>query len=139
MEFLRDSFRNAQRLFLQGRSLRREGNYQIPLVLRILCPGEIALCLQLLQKRAEGVGFQAQRLAEELLVDLLFLPENHHDDVLGIGQIQPVEKGLVFPGDQVGYGIQGKTQLIFQTQRGVSVIHGFHLRIYYIARDINCQ
>ena len=49
------------------------------------------------------------------------LPEHHHGDVLGVGQVDLVQKGLVALDDLPRAGVQREAQLVLQLQ--AVVIH----------------
>ena len=55
--------------------------------------------------------------SEIFYIDLFFLPQYHHRDVLCIGQIQLIQKRFISSYDLLCACIQGKTDLIVQFYR----------------------
>ena len=104
------------RFALQGSALVGEGYVQVALVLGGAGAGNDPLDLQLLEKRGKRT-----RIQEKVVTDLLdgqgiVLPEQEHGDILGVSQIQFIQVGLIELDDLTGSGIQGKADLVLQTQ-----------------------
>ena len=127
MEFPGNGLRNADGFVPQLFSGLGQRDHEIPLVALVPDLFDVALGFQLLQEGRYRVGLQEEGFAQKFLVDLLFLPQHHHDDVLRVGEVELVEGWLVFPGDHVRDGVQRKAQLVLQSQNVVFIFHGEYL------------
>ena len=56
-------------------------------------------------------------------IHLAPVPHDHHGQILGIGQVQLIQKRLIPADDLLGAGIKRKTELVLQFQTIVFMIH----------------
>ena len=68
-------------------------------------------------------GVRMQALAHLFFGDRIGFPEDHHHNVLRIGEIQVRQHGMIELGDLAGGGVQGETELIFELQRVIFLAH----------------
>ena len=66
----------------------------------------------------EGVGLQAQALAQLAHRAVVALPQHHHRQVLRIGEAQAVQQRLVEPVEGVVRGIDGEAQEVVEPELG---------------------
>ena len=134
---------NAQRLLAQSGALFGDGHFHPAFVGAAAATRDEALRLHLLQKRRERAGVKVQLGAQLAYRDGLLLPENHHRQVLRVGQAQQVEQGGVAAHHFLRGGIEGKAQLVSQLEplfgaQGEIVDHCFgHIGTSYWAESDN--
>ncbi len=75
---------------------------------------DVALCLELFQKRGERPGIEKQLFAEFRDVALLFFPEHEHHYVLRVRKVERFQVRGVTTRDFLGRGVQRKAQLVFE-------------------------
>ena len=71
---------------------------------------------QLFQQRCQCAGVQVKFLTKGFDGHGLVFPQNHHGDVLGIGESQFVQPGLIKFDGFPGAGIEGETELSAELQ-----------------------
>lgn len=75
---------------------------------------DIALGLELFQKRGERAGIEEQFFAEFRDVALFFFPQHEHHNVLRVREVKRFQVRGVAARDLLGRGIQRKAQLVFE-------------------------
>ena len=91
-----------------------EANREAALVALFAGALDIALYLELFQKRGERPGIEEQLFAEFRDVTLLFFPQHEHHYILRVREVKRFQVRSVAARDLLGRGIQRKAQLVFE-------------------------
>ena len=118
--------RDGQCLFPERHPLLRHRHEQHALILRRAAARQQALGLERLQHGREGAGIQVELLAERLDGDLLHLPDDHHRDILRVGQAERLKVRTVLLDDLPRAGVEREADLAAQEQRCIVLFR--HIR-----------
>lgn len=113
---LGDVFRDFHGVILQLAAFVGNCDDQAALVLFGAVAGQKALGFQFFQDRCQCSGIQVQVFSEFFDGQGFMFPEDHHGDVLGIGQVQLVQKRFITADDLLGACVERETELVPQAQ-----------------------
>ncbi len=109
--------RNLARLVPEGHALGGGRDDRDALVVGTAGAHDQVLLFEFLQEGCEGPRIKAEHLPDPADRDpLMFLPDDHHGDVLGVCEPYPVEIGLVFGNDPLRTGVQVEAQLVLEPE-----------------------
>jgi hypothetical protein len=116
-----DLLRDLLRLVAQGAAGFGQRNPDLPLVLLVPRPADMAGCLETLQQRGQGAGIEKEPVTDFLHGEIVLLPEHQQNHILRIGQAERVQELAISPAEGMGDGIKGEAQLVAEGQ-GASLL-----------------
>ena len=96
-----------------------EGDQHLPFIFGAARALDEFRRLEPLEQRGQRAGIELQPLADVLDGQAVALPQHQHDEVLRIGQPEPVKQRLIGTVKRVCGGIDRKTELIAEQQRQI--------------------